>query len=81
MQASSSPQKVVPATQAGQPPSLLAYPSVGSLHLLLFFHRHITKPTTNPDEPGMLANWLINAYRQLAQEAKLAALTTENEEV
>ncbi|PKU37147.1 talin-1 isoform x1 [Limosa lapponica baueri] len=39
----------------------------------------VTKSTTNPDELGILANQLTNDYRQLVQEAKLAALTVENE--
>ncbi|NXN99640.1 TLN1 protein, partial [Rhinopomastus cyanomelas] len=41
----------------------------------------VTKSTTNPDELGTLANQLTNDYGQLAQEAKLAALTAENEEI
>ncbi|NXG64191.1 TLN1 protein, partial [Hemiprocne comata] len=41
----------------------------------------VTKSTTNPDELGILANQLTNDYGQLAQEAKLAALTAENEEI
>ncbi|NXK00638.1 TLN1 protein, partial [Corythaixoides concolor] len=41
----------------------------------------VTKSTTNPDELGVLANQLTSDYRQLAQEAKLAALTTKNEEI
>ncbi|NXL10834.1 TLN1 protein, partial [Mesembrinibis cayennensis] len=41
----------------------------------------VTKSTTNPDELGTLANQLTNDYGQLAQEAKPAALTAENEEV
>ncbi|NXO59714.1 TLN1 protein, partial [Aramus guarauna] len=41
----------------------------------------VTKSTTNPDELGILANQLTNDYGQLAQEAKPAALTTENEEI
>ncbi|KAM9590959.1 talin-1-like isoform 1-T1 [Morphnus guianensis] len=41
----------------------------------------VTKSTTNPDELGILANQLTNDYRQLAQEAKLAALAAENEEI
>jgi len=60
---------------------LLACPSVGPLQLLLFFHLQVTKSTTNPDELGILANQLTNDYGQLAQEAKPAALTAENEEV
>lgn len=81
MQASLSLQKVPPATQAGPLPFLLAHRSVGPLQLLLFFHRQVTKSTTNPDELGILANQLTNDYGQLAQEAKPAALTAENEEV
>ncbi|KAF1502294.1 Talin-1, partial [Eudyptula minor] len=41
----------------------------------------VTKSTTNPDELGTLANQLTNDYEQLAQEAKPAALTAENEEI
>uniref|UniRef100_A0A8B9CGC6 Talin 1 n=1 Tax=Anser brachyrhynchus TaxID=132585 RepID=A0A8B9CGC6_9AVES len=41
----------------------------------------VTKSTTNPDELGILANQLTNDYGQLAQEAKPAVLTAENEEV
>nr|XP_047911866.1 talin-1 isoform X1 [Anser cygnoides]XP_047911868.1 talin-1 isoform X1 [Anser cygnoides] len=40
----------------------------------------VTKSTTNPDELGILANQLTNDYGQLAQEAKPAVLTAENEE-
>ncbi|KAE8637076.1 hypothetical protein XENTR_v10003310 [Xenopus tropicalis] len=41
----------------------------------------VTKSTTNPDELGTLANQLTNEYGQLAQEAKPAAMTAENEEI
>uniref|UniRef100_A0A8B9CH07 Talin 1 n=1 Tax=Anser brachyrhynchus TaxID=132585 RepID=A0A8B9CH07_9AVES len=41
----------------------------------------VTKSTTNPDELGILANQLTNDYGQLAQEAKPAVLTAENEEI
>ncbi|XP_063279628.1 talin-1 isoform X2 [Prinia subflava] len=41
----------------------------------------VTKSTTNPDELGILANQLTHEYGQLAQEAKPAALTAENEEI
>ncbi|XP_016160177.1 PREDICTED: talin-1 isoform X4 [Ficedula albicollis] len=41
----------------------------------------VTKSTTNPDELGILANQLTHDYGQLAQEAKPAALTAENEEI
>lgn len=41
----------------------------------------VTKSTTNPDELGTLANQLTHDYGQLAQEAKPAALTAENEEI
>ncbi|XP_067841068.1 talin-1 isoform X2 [Heptranchias perlo] len=41
----------------------------------------VTKTTTNPDELGTLANQLTNDYGQLAQEAKPAAITAENEEI
>eukprot|EP00061_Rhincodon_typus_P015409 g43062.t1 len=40
----------------------------------------VTKSTTNPDELGTLANQLTNDYGHLAQEAKPAAITAENEE-
>ena len=60
---------------------MLACLSIGPLQLLLFFRRQVTKSTTNPDELGPLANQLTNDYGQLAQEAKPAALTAENEEV
>ncbi|KFV10056.1 Talin-1 [Pterocles gutturalis] len=41
----------------------------------------VTKSTTNPEELGILANQLTNDYGQLAQQAKPAALTAENEEI
>ncbi|XP_021410403.1 talin-1 [Lonchura striata] len=41
----------------------------------------VTKSTANPDELGILANQLTHDYGQLAQEAKPAALTAENEEI
>uniref|UniRef100_A0A8C3P081 Talin 1 n=1 Tax=Cyanoderma ruficeps TaxID=181631 RepID=A0A8C3P081_9PASS len=41
----------------------------------------VTKSTTNPDELGILANQLTHDYGQLAQEAKPAAVTAENEEI
>ncbi|NXG73410.1 TLN1 protein, partial [Baryphthengus martii] len=41
----------------------------------------VTKTTTNPDELGILDNQLTNNYGQLAQESKLAALATKNEEI
>ncbi|NXO73544.1 TLN1 protein, partial [Phainopepla nitens] len=41
----------------------------------------VTKSTTIPDELGILANQLTHDYGQLAQEAKPAALTAENEEI
>ncbi|NWW32063.1 TLN1 protein, partial [Panurus biarmicus] len=41
----------------------------------------VTKSTTNPDELGILANQLTHDYGHLAQEAKPAALTAENEEI
>ncbi|XP_014112437.1 PREDICTED: talin-1 isoform X2 [Pseudopodoces humilis] len=41
----------------------------------------VTKSTTNPDELGTLANQLTHDYGQLAQEAKPAALTAENDEI
>ncbi|KAJ7335092.1 hypothetical protein JRQ81_013033 [Phrynocephalus forsythii] len=41
----------------------------------------VTKSTTNPDELGTLANQLTMDYGQLAQQAKQAALTAENEEI
>ncbi|XP_042303806.1 talin-1 [Sceloporus undulatus] len=41
----------------------------------------VTKSTTNPDELGTLANQLTSDYGQLAQQAKPAAMTAENEEI
>ncbi|XP_053145753.1 talin-1 isoform X1 [Hemicordylus capensis] len=41
----------------------------------------VTKSTTNPDELGSLASQLTSEYGQLAQEAKPAAITAENEEI
>ncbi|XP_078077806.1 talin-1 isoform X1 [Mustelus asterias] len=41
----------------------------------------VTKSTTNPDELGTLANQLTSDYGHLAQEAKPAAITAENEEI
>ncbi|NXI51099.1 TLN1 protein, partial [Chloroceryle aenea] len=41
----------------------------------------VTQSPTNPDELGILPNHLTNDYGQLAQEAKPAALTAENEEI
>lgn len=63
----------MPATQSG------CYPPCPVQ--LLSFHQQVTKSTTNPDELGILANQLTHDYGQLAQEAKPAALTAENEEV
>lgn len=41
----------------------------------------VTKSNTNPDDLGGLANQLTNEFGDLANEAKYAALTAENEEV
>ncbi|KAM9290552.1 talin-1-like [Gastrophryne carolinensis] len=41
----------------------------------------VTKSTTNPEELGTLANQLTTDYGQLAQEARPAAMTAENEEI
>nr|XP_015193068.1 PREDICTED: talin-1 isoform X1 [Lepisosteus oculatus]XP_015193073.1 PREDICTED: talin-1 isoform X1 [Lepisosteus oculatus] len=41
----------------------------------------VTKSNTNPDELGSLANQLTSEFGQLAQEAKPAAITAENEEI
>ncbi|XP_039615508.1 talin-1 isoform X2 [Polypterus senegalus] len=41
----------------------------------------VTKSNTNPDELGSLANQLTSDFGQLAQEAKPAAITAENEEI
>ncbi|GCB73134.1 hypothetical protein scyTo_0006641 [Scyliorhinus torazame] len=41
----------------------------------------VTKSTTNPDELGTLANQLTSDYGHLAQEAKPAAITAENDEI
>ncbi|MGH0179282.1 UNVERIFIED_CONTAM: hypothetical protein FKN15_001239 [Acipenser sinensis] len=41
----------------------------------------VTKSNTNPDELGSLANQLTSEFGQLAQEAKPAAITAENQEI
>lgn len=41
----------------------------------------VTKSNTNPDDLGALANQLTNEFGELANEAKYAALTAENDEV
>lgn len=51
------------------------------LHFYLPHTLQVTKSTTNPDELGTLANQLTNEYGHLAQQAKPAAITAENEEV
>ena len=41
----------------------------------------VTKSNTNPDDLGGLANQLTNEFGNLANEAKYAAMTAENDEV
>ncbi|XP_017163203.1 talin-1 [Poecilia reticulata] len=41
----------------------------------------VTKSNTNPDDLGGLANQLTNNFGNLANEAKYAALTAENDEI
>lgn len=41
----------------------------------------VTKSNNNPDDLGGLANHLTNEFGNLANEAKYAAITAENEEV
>lgn len=41
----------------------------------------VTKSNTNPDDLGGLANQLTNEFGNLADEAKYAAVTAENDEV
>lgn len=41
----------------------------------------VTKSNTNPDDLGGLANQLTNEFANLANEAKYAAMTAENDEV
>ncbi|KAM3910355.1 LOW QUALITY PROTEIN: talin-1-like [Leptodactylus fuscus] len=41
----------------------------------------VTKSTTNPDELGTLASQLTTDYGQLANDAKPASMTAENEEI
>lgn len=41
----------------------------------------MTKSNTNPDDLGGLANQLTNEFGNLANEAKYAAVTAENDEV
>ncbi|XP_013858220.1 talin-1 isoform X2 [Austrofundulus limnaeus] len=41
----------------------------------------VTKSNTNPDDLGGLANQLTNNFGNLAEEAKFAALTAENDEI
>ncbi len=41
----------------------------------------VTKSNTNPDDLGGLANQLTNEFGNLADEAKYAAMTAENDEV
>lgn len=41
----------------------------------------VTKSNTNPDDLGGLANQLTNEFGNLANEAKYAAVTAENDEV
>lgn len=46
-----------------------------------FFIFQVTKSNTNPDDLGGLANQLTNEFGNLANEAKYAAVTAENDEV
>uniref|UniRef100_A0A8C5FXN4 Talin 1 n=1 Tax=Gadus morhua TaxID=8049 RepID=A0A8C5FXN4_GADMO len=41
----------------------------------------VTKSNTNPDDLGGLANQITNEFGDLANEAKYAAITAENEEI
>lgn len=41
----------------------------------------VTKSNTNPDDLGGWANQLTNEFGNLANEAKYAAMTAENDEV
>lgn len=41
----------------------------------------VTKSNTNPDDLGAFANQLTNEFGNLANEAKYAAMTAENNEV
>lgn len=41
----------------------------------------VTKSNTNPDDLGGFANQLTNEFGNLANEAKYAAMTAENDEV
>lgn len=49
--------------------------------LMWFFIFQVTKSNTNPDDLGGLANQLTNEFGNLANEAKYAAVTAENDEV
>lgn len=49
------------------------------LFFLIFLK--VTKSNTNPDDLGGLANELTNEFGNLANEAKYAAMTAENDEV
>lgn len=49
------------------------------LYFLVF--PQVTKSNTNPDDLGGLANELTNEFGNLANEAKYAAMTAENDEV
>lgn len=47
----------------------------------LLISLQVTKSNTNPDDLGGLANQLTNEFGNLADEAKYAAITAENDEV
>lgn len=71
----SNPKKV-------QDPSPLPAPAMYFTHLMwLLISLQVTKSNTNPDDLGGLANQLTNEFGNLANEAKYAAITAENDEV
>lgn len=55
--------------------------SIVSTQLISFSSPQVTKSNTNPDDLGGLANQLTNEFGNLADEAKYAAMTAENQEV
>lgn len=59
---------------------ILTYTQIAEL-IYLFISIQVTKSNTNPDDLGGLANQLTNEFGNLANEAKYAALTAENDEV
>lgn len=52
---------------------------LSNLHPLI--SPQVTKSNTNPDDLGGLANQLTNEFGNLANEAKFAAVTAENDDV